>query len=144
MTRLTFHLILHTHWDREWYLPRAAFQARLVPAVGNVLDLLDRELDARFLLDGQTVVAEDALDVQPGWINRVAANVTEQRLEVGPWYILGDELVPAGESLIRNLLQGARDAIGSTKRVRYNSAAPCRRFSLARVACVPCSVHVYP
>ena len=29
MTGLIFHLIPHTHWDREWYLPRAAFQARL-------------------------------------------------------------------------------------------------------------------
>src|SRR6266702_1613236 len=32
MSGLIFHLIPHTHWDREWYLPRAAFQARLVPA----------------------------------------------------------------------------------------------------------------
>ena len=45
MTPLTFHLILHTHWDREWYLPRAGFVARLVPAVGEVLDMLDRAPD---------------------------------------------------------------------------------------------------
>jgi len=30
MPGLTFHLIPHTHWDREWYLTRAAFTARLV------------------------------------------------------------------------------------------------------------------
>src|SRR5207245_701162 len=36
MTGLIFHLIAHTHWDREWYLPQAAFQARLV----GVLDVL--------------------------------------------------------------------------------------------------------
>ena len=30
---VTFHLIPHTHWDREWYLTRAAFQARLVPVL---------------------------------------------------------------------------------------------------------------
>ena len=125
MTRLTFHLILHTHWDREWYLPRAGFQARLVPAVGDVLDLLDREPEARFLLDGQTVAAEDALDVRPEWIARVAAAVGEHRLEVGPWYVLADELMPTGESLLRNLLQGTRDAeaLGATLDVLYSPDA---------------------
>ena len=125
MTRLTFHLILHTHWDREWYLPRAAFQARLVPTVGAVIDLLDREPDARFLLDGQTIAAEDVLDVRPEWIDRLGSLVAERRLEVGPWYVLGDELVPAGESLIRNLLQGTRDAtvLGARMDVLYSPDA---------------------
>ena len=125
MTRLTFHLILHTHWDREWYLPRAGFQARLVPAVGDVLDLLDAEPDARFLLDGQTVLAEDALDVQPDWIPRVTEAVTDHRLEVGPWYILADEIIPSGESLVRNLLQGSRDAgaLGARMNVLYSPDA---------------------
>lgn len=110
MTGLTFHLILHTHWDREWYLPRAGFQARLAPVLGGVLDLLAREPDARFVLDGQTVAAEDALVVRPEWISRVADAVLEKRLEIGPWYVLADEIVPSGESMIRNLLQGAGDA----------------------------------
>ena len=125
MTRLTFHLIQHTHWDREWYLPRAAFQARLVPAFGAVLDLLEQEPDARFVLDGQTIIAEDALDVRPEWIQRVHESVVEQRLELGPWYILADEIVPSGESLVRNLLQGTRDseALGGRMDVLYSPDA---------------------
>src|SRR2546422_5392446 len=30
----------HTHWDREWYLPAAAFQARLVAVVDELLERL--------------------------------------------------------------------------------------------------------
>src|SRR3989442_15511960 len=32
------------------------------------------------------------------------------RLQVGPWYVLADELIPSGEALVRNLLFGAADA----------------------------------
>jgi alpha-mannosidase len=110
VTRLTFHLIPHTHWDREWYLPRAAFQARLVPIVDEMLDQLESEASARFVLDGQTVLLEDYLAVRPEAVERVAAAVQRGALEVGPWYVLADELIPTGESLLRNLLEGARDA----------------------------------
>ena len=55
----TFHLIAHTHWDREWYLPRSAFGARLVPAVDDLMSRLESEPCLRsFLLDGQTVLVE--------------------------------------------------------------------------------------
>jgi alpha-mannosidase len=121
----TFHLILHTHWDREWYLPRAAFQARLVAATGNLLELLERDPDARFVLDGQTIILEDALAVRPDWRERVTGAVTQGHLEVGPWYVLGDELIPSGESLLRNLLQGGQDctALGRRMAVLYSPDA---------------------
>ncbi len=123
--RLTFHLILHTHWDREWYLPQAAFRPRLDSTVGSVLDLLERNSTARFVLDGQTVLAEDVLDPRPEWISRAAQAVATGHLEVGPWYVLGDELIPSGESMVRNLLQGGRDAsaLGGRLDVLYSPDA---------------------
>ena len=125
MTRITFHLIPHTHWDREWYLPRAAFQARLVPIVDDLLDQLESEPSARFVLDGQTVLLEDYLAVRPEAVERVAASVQRGPLEVGPWYVLADELIPTGESLIRNLLEGAHDAarLGRRMDVLYSPDA---------------------
>lgn len=124
-SRLTFHVILHTHWDREWYLTQAGFQPRLVSTMGAVLDLLEADSAARFVLDGQTVLAEDALDVRPEWIDRTARAVAAGSLEVGPWYVLADELIPSGESLVRNLLQGARDAtaLGGRMDVLYSPDA---------------------
>ena len=111
MTGLIFHLIPHTHWDREWYLPRAAFQARLVAAVDELIERLQGDPAYRsFLLDGQTVLVEDYLRARPEREPDVRALVKTGRLQVGPWYVLPDEQIPSGEGLIRNLLLGAADA----------------------------------
>jgi alpha-mannosidase len=111
MPGLTFHLIPHTHWDREWYLTRAAFTARLVPMLDELLERFDRDAGLRtFLLDGQTVLLEDYLRVRPDRRDRIQRLVREGRLQAGPWYVLADELIPSGESLVRNLLLGRADA----------------------------------
>ncbi len=125
MTGLTFHLIPHTHWDREWYLPRAAFAARLVPAVDRILALLERNPKLRFHLDGQTVLIEDYLAVRPAARARVEALARDGRLALGPWYVLADELIPSGESLVRNLLLGRSAAadLGGGCRVFYSPDA---------------------
>jgi len=97
MPRATYHLIPHTHWDREWYLTRAEFLPRLVSALDDVLERLGREPGFRsFLLDGQTVLIEDYLRVRPEQAEAAAAAVQAGRLQVGPWYVLADEQIPSG------------------------------------------------
>jgi len=121
-----FHLIPHTHWDREWFLPRAAFHARLVSMFDELMDRLHADAALRtFLLDGQTVLVEDYLRVRPDRENDVKTLVKTGRLQVGPWYVLADELIPSGESLIRNLLLGAADAerLGGRLDVLYSPDA---------------------
>ncbi len=51
--------------------------------------------------------------------------VRSGRLQVGPWYVLADEMVPSGESLIRNLLTGQADAgrLGGRMDVLYSPDA---------------------
>ena len=110
MTGLIFHLIPHTHWDREWYLPAAAFQARLVAVVDELLERLHVDPGYRsFLLDGQTILLEDYLRARPERESDVKGLVKTGRLQVGPWYVLADEQIPSGEALVRNLLLGAAD-----------------------------------
>ena len=123
--RLTFHLIPHTHWDREWYLPRAAFQSRLAGAATALAKLLDDDPAARFTLDGQTILLDDALAMRPELAETLTRAVHEQRLDIGPWYVLTDEQIPAGESLLRNLLLGSQDArqVGSRMDVLYSPDA---------------------
>ena len=126
MSGLIVHLIPHTHWDREWYLTRAGFLARLVPMMDDLLDRLEADPGFRsFLLDGQTIILEDYLRVRPDRRNRVVALVRSGRLQVGPWYVLADELIPSGESLVRNLLAGAADAerLGGRLDVLYSPDA---------------------
>ncbi|HYT72862.1 MAG TPA: hypothetical protein VEK78_15860, partial [Gemmatimonadales bacterium] len=126
MPGLIFHLIPHTHWDREWYLPRAAFQARLVPVLDDLIERLQADAGYRsFLLDGQTVLVADYLRVRPEREAEVKALVKTGRLQVGPWYVLADELIPSGEALVRNLLCGAADAdrLGGRLDVLYSPDA---------------------
>src|SRR5574341_1114675 len=111
MAPLTFHLVPHTHWDREWHLPRATLHARLVVMMDDLLDRLAQDAAFRsFLLDGQTVLVEDYLRARPERADLIGDFVRAGRLQLGPWYVLADELIPSGESLVRNLLLGAADA----------------------------------
>ncbi len=126
MTGLIFHLIPHTHWDREWYLPRAAFQARLVAMLDDLIDRLHADPAYRsFLLDGQTVLVEDYLRARPEREAEVRALVKTGRLQLGPWYVLADEQIPSGEALIRNLVLGAADTerLGGRLDVLYSPDA---------------------
>jgi mannosylglycerate hydrolase len=103
---LTVHVVSHTHWDREWYHPADRFRQRLVALIDELLDTPVSGMS--FLLDGQTVVIEDYLEVRPDRAPEIAAALRERRLEAGPWYVLADELIPGGEALVRNLLAGRR------------------------------------
>src|SRR3989454_10795446 len=126
MTGLIFHLIPHTHWDREWYLPRAALQARFVGVMDDLIERLQADPAYRsFLLDGQTVLVEDYLRARPDREGDVRALVKTGRLQVGPWYVLADEQIPSGEGLVRNLLLGAADAerLGGRLDVLYSPDA---------------------
>ena len=125
MTGFTFHLIPHTHWDREWYLPESVLLPRLVSAIDDLLARLHSDPDTKFLLDGQTVLVEDYLRVRPERASELSELVRSGRLQVGPWYVLADELIPSGESLIRNLLAGQADArrLGGRAEVLYSPDA---------------------
>ena len=101
--RLDVRLVVHTHWDREWYRPFAQFRSRLVALIDEVLD---GTAGRPFLLDGQAVVLEDYLDVRPERSADVSAALRQGAIEAGPWYVLADSLIPSGEGLVRNLLAG--------------------------------------
>lgn len=109
MTPPLVFLTPHTHWDREWYEPAGRFRQRLVMLMDHALDELESGRLPVFLLDGQTVLVRDYLDVRPEAAARVRRLVEAGRLLVGPWYILADELLPAAETLVRNLLAGRAD-----------------------------------
>jgi mannosylglycerate hydrolase len=102
-----FFVVPHTHWDREWYLPFEEFQLRLAAIVDEVIDVLEADPSfASFTLDGQAIILEDYLDARPEQEGRLRALLASGRIEVGPSYILPDELLVGSESLVRNLLAG--------------------------------------
>ena len=106
-------IVPHTHWDREWYAPFQAYRLQLVHVVDDLLDLLEGDpAYERFLLDGQTVVVDDYLEVRPDAEARLARLVADGRIQIGPWMVLMDEFMVSGETLVRDLQLGiaTRDA----------------------------------
>ena len=102
-----FFVVPHTHWDREWYVPFEDFQLRLGSVVDEVIDVLESDPSFTcFTLDGQAILLEDYLDARPENEGRLRALLQAGRLEVGPSYILPDELLVGAEPLVRNLLMG--------------------------------------
>jgi len=102
-----FFVVPHTHWDREWYWPLEYFRLELARVVDGVIDVLERDpAFTSFTLDGQAIVLEDYLEVRPEKEARLRALLASGRIEVGPSYVLPDELLVGAEPLVRNLLLG--------------------------------------
>jgi hypothetical protein len=115
-------VVPHTHWDREWYDPFQTFRMRLVDMMDGLLDLLESDPSyARFLLDGQMAVIDDYLEVRPEHTERLRRLSATGRLSVGPWYILMDEFLVSGETIVRDLQLGIRRAaaFGGASEVGY-------------------------
>ncbi len=102
-------VVPHTHWDREWYEPFQVFRLKLVRMVDELLDQLEQDSSySHFLLDGQLAVIDDYLEIRPENEGRLRALAATGRLDLGPWYILMDEFLVSGETIIRNLQAGIR------------------------------------
>ncbi len=120
--QLQIILVPHTHWDREWYQTFQQFRMRLVHTFDKLLDILDHDDKfSYFMLDGQAIVLDDYLEVQPRQEERLRHYIKSGRILVGPWYLQPDEFLVSGESLIRNLQIGLQRAseFGAPMKVGY-------------------------
>src|SRR6266516_4730505 len=120
--QLNIIIVLHTHWDREWYQTFQQFRMRLVRTVDKLLDILDHDDKfSYFMLDGQTIVLDDYLEVRPEQEEHLKRYTRAGRVLVGPWYLQPDEFLVSGESLVRNLQIGLQRAaeFGEPMRVGY-------------------------
>jgi alpha-mannosidase len=103
----TGHYVVSTHWDREWYESFQDYRFRLVNLMDELLDTMRRDPDFRyFQLDGQAIPVEDYLEARPEREEQLRSVIEAGRLRVGPWYVLPDEWLVSGESMIRNLQTG--------------------------------------
>ena len=100
-------VVPHTHWDREWYAPFQTFRLNLVRLVDELLDLMEADSSyGHYLLDGQLAAVDDYLEIRPENEGRLRALAASGRITVGPWYVLMDEFLVSGETLVRNLQKG--------------------------------------
>lgn len=117
----TAHVIPHSHWDREWYIPFEHHRARLVALMDSVLELLRSEDYPTYHLDGQTIPLEDYLEIRPHKREEVERLIREGRLKVGPWYVLQDTYLTGSEANVRNMLWGTRlaERYGAVCKIGY-------------------------
>jgi len=100
-------VVSHTHWDREWYQTYQQFRRRLVGMIDDLVAHLERDPDYRvFHMDGQTIVLDDYLAIRPEMSERLATLIRDGRIVIGPWYVMPDEFLVSGESMVRNLRRG--------------------------------------
>lgn len=103
----TAHIISHSHWDREWYLPYEKHHMLLIEFMDTLIETLETDSDYKsFHLDGQTLLIEDYLQVRPENKERLKKLIETKRIHVGPWFILQDEFLTSSEANVRNLQIG--------------------------------------
>jgi mannosylglycerate hydrolase len=107
MTPRRVAIVPHSHWDREWYKSYQDFRLNLVDMLDTLLPLLESDASYEyFMLDGQMAVVDDYLEVRPEAESRLRALAAAGRISMGPWYVLMDEFLSSGETIIRNLQMG--------------------------------------
>nr|WP_246240617.1 hypothetical protein [Anaerocolumna sedimenticola] len=66
MRKKVVHIISHSHWDREWYMPFEKHRLKLVNLIDDCLELFEQTDEFKsFHLDGQTIVLDDYLEIKP-------------------------------------------------------------------------------
>lgn len=118
----TVHIISHSHWDREWYLPYERHHMLLVELIDDVLELFETDPEFKsFYLDGQTIILDDYLEVRPEKRDVLQKYIDNGQLKIGPFYILQDAYLTSSESNVRNALIGKQetDKWGATTDIGY-------------------------
>lgn len=101
------HIISHSHWDREWYMPFEYHRSYLIKLIDNCMELFEKDENfISFHLDGHTALVEDYLEIKPENEEKIKEYIRNGKFAVGPWYVLQDEFLTSAEANIRNLLVG--------------------------------------
>ena len=106
--RLRAHYVLSTHWDREWYQSFQNYPLSTGAAAGpgHWPGWRTGGCVGPFQTDGQAIILEDYLEIRPDRRPQLERLAQAGQLVIGPWYVLPDEFLVSGESLIRNIRHG--------------------------------------
>ncbi len=103
------HVIPHSHWDREWYMSFEQHRMRLVELFDALIETMEKHPEYNYYhMDGQYIVIDDYLEIRPQMRDRLMKLIHDDRIQIGPWYVLQDEYLTSGESNVRNMLYGIK------------------------------------
>jgi len=111
-------IIVHTHWDREWFVTEKQTTHLLGRFYDKLFNLIEQNADYVFTLDGQTLMLEDYLNTLPQlerseFVTRL--HRYSRNLFVGPYYGQIDWRI-SEEAALMNIyfgMKSARELTGS-------------------------------
>lgn len=116
------HIVPHVHWDREWYFSSEESKILLVNDLREVIKFMEEHPDyPTYVLDGQTSIIDDFATMSPNDMPRLKKLIEDGRILVGPWFTQTDEMTVGGESMVRNMYYGLKDArkLGNPMMIGY-------------------------
>lgn len=110
MAKTVLHVINHTHWDREWFVPFTFTKLWIPPLIKRLEEAVKKNPEYKFLFDGQTLILDDLNSVDPSAYDSACRMIENGNLQVGPYYAQIDSRISSGEILVRNLVIGTQMA----------------------------------
>lgn len=114
-------LVQNTHWDYEWYFTVNQSNVLFHFHMKELLYALDNDLIENYVLDGQTSILEEYLNMFPEDREKIIEYNKRGKLKIGPWYTQTDQMIISTESIIKNLLLGHKQSekLGGTWKIAY-------------------------
>ncbi|ARE65073.1 hypothetical protein ADH76_30560 [Enterocloster clostridioformis] len=98
----------HTHIDIAWLWTVDQTREKAVQSFSTVLELMDRYLDYKFM-SSQPILYQFVKEQEPELYERIRDRVREGRWETdGAMWLESDCNLPAGESLVRQIIKGGQ------------------------------------
>ncbi|MFN3283611.1 MAG: alpha-mannosidase, partial [Pseudothermotoga sp.] len=103
------YVVCHTHWDREWFAPSSVTNEWLKELFKRLFDLVEKNKEYTYVLDGQTLILEDLLSEAPEFERKVRNYVKSGNLIIGPFYAQIDFRISPESAIVKNLQIGEQD-----------------------------------
>ncbi len=104
----TIYLVPHSHYDAIWVFTKESyFYINIMLILKEVASLVEKT-DYKFLIE-QTFLLEEMEKRYPEVFSKIARCIKEGKVEIADGeYLMADTMLPEGETLIREILEGKR------------------------------------
>lgn len=107
MNKSIVYVVPHSHYDAIWIFSKEEnFDINCNFIIKKAIEILKNEKDFKFIIE-QTYLLENIENSYPELFSEIKKFVEEGRIEIaGGEYLMADVMLPSGEVLIREILEG--------------------------------------
>lgn len=109
MNKPIVHVVPHSHYDAIWIFSKEEnFDINCNYIIKKAIEILKKEKDFKFIIE-QTYLLENIEISYPELFSEIKHFIDEGRIEIaGGEYLMSDVMLPSGEVLIREILEGKK------------------------------------